>query len=269
MVADKFYTIDAHCHIYPEKIAQRAVHGTDTFYGATSQCHGTSADLVSRGSKAGVDHFVVQSVATSPLQVKSINEFIANEVKNSNGLFTGLGTLHPESTDINGDLEHILELGLKAVKLHPDIQNFKIDDHRNLTIYELCEEKGIPILMHTGDSRFDNSNPNRLYPVMKIYTELVVVAAHLGGWSVWDSAVECLPELKNLYVDCSSCFPFIEKQKVCDIIKIYGADRVLFGTDYPMWEPENEIQTLLSLGFSNDDYKKIFAQNAKKVFGIQ
>ena len=63
--------------------------------------------------------------------------------------------------EINISKANLLSLGLLVVKLHPDIQAFKIDDYRCLKIYELCEEKGLPILMHTGDNRYDYSNPNR------------------------------------------------------------------------------------------------------------
>ncbi len=266
---NNIFTIDAHCHIYPEKIASRAVAGTDTFYGEKSLCKGTAEDLILEGKKAGIDHFIVQSVATSPHQVKSINEFIAEEVAHSGGLMTGLGTLHPDSDDIKGDIEHILELGLHGVKLHPDIQRFKIDDYRCLKIYELCEQKNIPILMHTGDSRFDYSNPNRMLPVMKIYSSLTVVGAHLGGWSVWDDAVENLKSLPNFYVDCSSCFGFIEPLKVKELIRAYGASKVLFGTDYPMWSPRKEIESFLSLCLDESEIKCILNTNAKKVFNLE
>lgn len=263
------YTIDAHCHIYPEKIAERAVAGTDNFYGLNSVYKGTAADLIEKGEKAGIDHFIVQSVATSPKQVKSINEFIAESVKNSGGKFTGLGTLHPDSEDISSDIEHLLELGLKGVKLHPDIQAFKIDDYRCLKIYELCEEKGLPILMHTGDYRYDYSNPNRMLPILKIYNSLTVIGAHMGGWSVWDEACEQLKGLENFYVDCSSTFAFIEKDKAKQIIRTYGAERVLFGTDYPMWSYEKEIEYFLSLGLEKWEISSILNINAKKVFGLE
>ncbi len=261
--------IDAHCHIYPEKIASRAVAGTDTFYGEKSLCKGTASDLIEIGKKAGIDRFIVQSVATTPHQVRSINEFIAREVQNSGGLFTGLGTLHPDSSDIKGDINHLLELGLHGVKLHPDIQAFKIDDYRCLKIYELCEKQNIPILMHTGDSRFDYSNPNRLLPVLQIYNNLTVVGAHLGGWSVWDEAQKKLKNLPNFYVDCSSCFGFISKDRVKELIRHYGTDKVLFGTDYPMWLPSVEIENILSLGLDENEIKCILNMNAKKVFNLE
>ena len=263
------YAIDAHCHIYPEKIAARAVMGTDTFYGLHSVYNGTVQDLLEKGSEAGIDHFIVQSVATTPKQVKSINEFVSESVKGSNGKFTGLGTLHPDSDDIKGDLEHLLELGLKGVKLHPDIQQFKIDDYRCLKIYELCEEKNLPILMHTGDSRYDYSNPNRMLPILKIYNNLTVVGAHMGGWSVWDEAADKLAGNENFYVDCSSTFAFLEPTKVKELIRHFGAHKVLFGTDYPMWDYKSEISTFLSLGLDESEIKCILNINAKKVFKLE
>lgn len=266
MLKGKYYVIDAHCHIYPKKIASRAVAGTDAFYGLNSVHDGTVDTLFREGEKAGIDHYIVQSVATTPKQVESINEFIAQSVENSNGKLTGLGTLHPDSLNIAGDIKKIISLGLRGVKLHPDIQQFKIDDYRCLKIYELCEQEGLPILMHTGDRRFDYSNPNRLLPVMQIYTGLTVVGAHLGGWSVWKEAIDNLAHIPNLYVDCSSSFAFMSKSEVKKAICTYGTDRVMFGTDYPMWGATGEIETLLSLGFKENEYKQIFSENAKKVF---
>lgn len=262
------YAIDSHCHIYPEKIAERAVAGTDNFYGLHSDYNGTADNLIARGTEAGIDHFIVQSVATTPKQVKSINEFIADSVRKSNGKFTGLGTLHPDSKDIRGDIEHLTELGLKGVKLHPDIQAFKIDDYRCLKIYELCEQMHLPILMHTGDYRYDYSNPNRMLPILEIYTSLTVVGAHLGGWSVWDDACEKLSGFENFYVDCSSSFKFMERSKAKEIIRRYTAEKVLFGTDYPMWSYSDEIEYLLSLELDENEIMCIINSNAKKIFGV-
>lgn len=265
----KYRLIDAHCHVYPDKIATRAVAGTDAFYGLHSLYDGTVSTLHGIGDEVGIDHFVVQSVATTPRQVESINEFIAATVAAGNGRMTGLGTLHPDSEDLAGDVSHIISLGLHGVKLHPDIQQFKIDDYRCLKIYELCEREGLPILMHTGDSRYDYSNPNRLLPVLKIYTGLTVVGAHLGGWSVWKEAREKLAGLPNFYVDTCSSLPFLSAEEALETIRSYGADRVLFGTDYPMFSAKNELELLSRLALTEEEQRLIFAENAVKVFRIE
>lgn len=259
--------IDAHCHIYPDKIALRATKGTEAFYdGLHAAADGSVSMLIENGRAAGITHYVIQSVATSPAQVSGINHFIADTMNASNGTMTGLGTLHPDSTHLREDVEEIISLGLHGVKLHHDIQGFKIDDYRCLKIYELCEGR-LPILMHTGDHRYDFSNPNRLLPVLKIFTELTVVGAHLGGWSVWEDT-EALSALPNLYVDCSSCFPFSGPDAMLPTMRRFGAEKILFGTDYPLWSPERELQAFLSLPFTKEEQHKILFENACRVFSI-
>ncbi len=263
-----YQIIDAHCHIYPEAIARKAAANTGNFYGGLpSTCDGTVAALLAEGDACGIDHFVVQSVATKPEQVQSINEFIAREVSLHPGRLTGLGTLHPDSGDIEADVRHLMELGLHGVKLHPDIQRFKLDDYRCLHIYDLCEGC-LPILIHTGDNRFDYSNPNRLLPVLEIYQNLTVIGAHFGGYSIWEEAARQLRGIPNLYVDCSSTLFALEDDAVVDLIHAYGADRVLFGTDYPMWSPSAELAHFMQLELTEEERRMILHENAERVFGI-
>ena len=224
----KYKIIDSHCHIYPDKIAEKASASTSEFYKMPSLFDGKISTLLERGGAAGIDHFIVQSVATNPNQVSGINHFIAKAVAESNGRFTGLGTLHPDSVNIEAETEEILALGLKGVKLHPDIQHIGIDDTRMHKIYEACKGR-LPILMHTGDYRFDFSNPNRMLPVLEKYPDLTVVGAHFGGWSVWDEATEKLSKFKNFYVDCSSSLYAMTSEKAKELISAYGTDRVFFG----------------------------------------
>lgn len=270
MINKEYFAIDAHCHVYPDKIAVKATYATENFYGIESEPFGdgTVGMLIEQGGKAGIDRFIIQSVATTPKQVPSINKFIAESVDKSEGKLIGLGTLHPDSENMEADVKNILDLGLHGVKLHPDIQGFKIDDYRCLKIYELCEKAGLPILMHTGDYRYDYSNPNRLIPILEIYTNLTVIGAHFGGWSIWEEASKKLNHIPNLYVDCSSSMYWLDKEKTVEIIRRYGADRVLFGTDYPMWSPNDEIKRLVSLGLEKDELEMILSGNAKRLFKL-
>ncbi len=260
--------IDAHCHVYPDKIAVKASSATADFYGVPMRYDGKVSTLLKIGNEAGVDKFIIQSVATAPKQVESINRFIADVVNEYPDRMYGLGTLHPDSKDMRGDVEQLVKLGLKGVKLHPDIQAFKLDDYRFLKAYELCEEYNLPLLIHTGDSRYDYSNPNRLIPILDIYENLTVVGAHFGGWSIWDEATKQLYKKDNFYVDCSSSFYALSDEKIKFLISEYGTDRVLFGTDYPMWTPKDEAERLYSLGYSDEDMEKMFCKNAIKVYRL-
>ena len=263
----KYRIIDSHCHIYPDKIAEKASDATANFYELPPSLDGKISTLLEHGKTAGIEHFIVQSVATTPKQVSSINSFIATSVAESCGRFTGLGTLHPDSADMEADVNEIIRLGLKGVKIHPDIQKVKLDDYRLLKMYELCEGR-LPILIHTGDSRYDYSNPNRMIPILDTYKNLTVIGAHFGGWSIWEDAWKDYAGRENFYVDCSSSLYAIKPETAKELIHAYGADRVLFGTDYPLWTPESEIERFMQLDLTEAEREDILYNNAAKLFGI-
>ncbi len=259
--------IDAHCHIYPDAIASRAVAGIGSFYNMPLLYDGTLATLNAAHAANGVTHAVIFSVATKPSQTAGINRFIAENVAASGGRFVGLGTVHPDSEDLKSDIEHILSLGLRGVKLHPDIQRFKMDDYRCLKIYELCEGR-LPVLLHCGDRRFDFSNPNRLRPILEIFTELDVIGAHFGGWSVWQEAEDMLSEFKNFSVDTSSSLYALSPEKATEIVRKFGADRVMFATDFPMWDIGEELGRLDRLSLTEEEREAVLWRNAARRFGI-
>ena len=107
--------VNAHCHIYPEKIASKAVIGIRDFYDLDMFLNGKLDDLIRDGNEVEVTHYLVHSVATTPKQVKSINEFISEAVNAHPDIFTGFGTLHPNSDDIQGTLTILLNLALRAL----------------------------------------------------------------------------------------------------------------------------------------------------------
>lgn len=268
MEKEQLYIIDAHCHVYPEKILPAAVDATGHFYGEKPYHDGTVRQLMEDGQACGIRQFVIQSVATSPRQVHSINEFIAREVANRPDVLVGLGTAHPRSEDPAGDIRHLMELGLKGVKIHPDIQGFPADDPGYQAIYALCAREGLPLLMHTGDYRYDYSNPNRVLPMLRAYPGLTVIGAHLGGWSQWEQASEAMCDQPNLYVDCSSSLGYLSAETAGKIIRRYGAQRVLFGTDYPLHSLAEEVRLFFQIDLSDEERRLILSENARKIYGI-
>lgn len=261
--------INAHCHIYPEAIAERAVKGISDFYGIKIDLNGQTDDLIEDGSKVGVVHYLVHSVATKPQQVRTINEFIASEVKAHPDIFTGFGTLHPDSEDLEGDLDHLQSLGLKGVKIHPDFQFFSLAEDRAIRLGELVREAGLPILTHCGDFRYKLSNPDQLSVFLDKLPGLTVIGAHLGGWSVWNEVEKKIAGKYDLYVDCSSCFKFMEKEDAVRLIRKFGADKVLWGTDYPTWDHVSEMELFDKLGLTEEERENILYNNAAKLLGVK
>ena len=124
-------------------------------------------------------------------------------------------------------------------------------------------------LTENGYNRYEFSNPNRMVPILETYEKLTVIGAHLGGWSIWNEAVEAYKNFGNFYVDCSSSFNYIDKDTAKRVIRTYGAEKVLFGTDYPMWDAKSELEYLLSLSLDEYEIKCILNMNAKKLFNLE
>lgn len=255
--------IDFHAHIYPDPIAEKASHSIGEFYSIPMEESGTVQSLLESGDRGGVRRFVVQSVATSPKQVRSINEFIARECAAHPDRLIGLGTLHPDTENMEEEIERCIALGLHGIKLHPDVQQFDMDDPRMLPVYDQLQGR-LPMLIHCGDYRYDYSHPRRLARVLDLFPRLDVVAAHFGGWSLWDLAMEYLLP-RRCYLDTSSSFAFLGKVRSKEIIRAYGAERIVFGVDFPMWSHKDELKTLLSLGLTDRENDLILRQNALRI----
>ena len=72
----------------------------------------------------------------------------------------------------------------------------------------------------------------------------------------------------NIVVDTSSTFYASGREKGKELINIWGPDRVIFGADYPMWHSQPEINSLLEMGLTEGEYRRIFWENAADVFGL-
>jgi predicted TIM-barrel fold metal-dependent hydrolase len=254
--------IDFHAHIYPDKIAAKAVSNIGEFYKIPMQKRGTAEDLLGLGRAGGIDRFVVFSAAAVPEQAASINRYIAS-VCGEHPEFTGFGTLHAAMEHPEEEIERIISLGLRGIKLHPDMQRFNIDDERMMKIYALLEGR-LPAVFHTGDYRYSYSHPARLARVLDRFPGLVCVAAHFGGWSLQDLAMEYLKD-RFCYLDVSSSLPFLGKKRSAELIRFYGSERFLFGSDYPMWDPAACLEEFRALGLSPAEEENILYKNALRI----
>jgi hypothetical protein len=262
---------DAHTHIFPEKIAEKATEGIGDFYNIAMQHAGTAEDLTKLLKNAGVCGCMCCAVATNPEQVGSINDFISSEAKKSNGFITGFCSLHPDmsETELDSEITRAEAIGLKGIKLHPDIQQFHADGKRACKIFGIIADR-LPVLIHAGDSRYEFSSPKRIAKAMKQFGKLTIIAAHLGGWSEWDDAISELSGQfgERLYVDTSSSLYALTPEKATEYINAFGENHVLFGTDYPMWDIREELERFDRLDLSDEARSKILYQNAQKLLKL-
>ena len=258
--------IDAHTHIFPDRIAVRAADSVGQFYDRTTYYYGFPHTLVEEGKKAGICKFLVCSVATNPHQVSSINDFLLEEAKTYKEFFALAGQ-HPKMEHLQAEKERIAQLNYGGIKLHPDFQTFNIDDENMIPLYKKAAQLKLPILFHMGDARYDYSSPHRLYNALQHVPDLTCIAAHFGGYERWEEAYRYL-KADNIYFDTSSSIYLLGKEHAVAMIKHFGADHFMFGTDFPMWEFNNEIKLFTDLALSEQDEDQIFYKTFETLFHI-
>ena len=257
--------IDFHTHVYPDRLADKATQATCDFYGLCTDQTGTVEQLLQKGQAAGIDRFVLLPVAVHPQGVRRVNEFIVEQVR-EHPEFYGFGTVHPDMEDMAGEIDYIRSSGLLGVKLHPDMQEINTDDERLFPLYERLQALRMPLFVHCGDEHRDFSHPRRLRRVLDRFPGLTVIAAHLGGWSKWEEALACLQDTV-CYLDISSCMMFMPPERVVAYVRAFGAHRVLFGTDFPIWDPVTEVRSLMALPLTDDEKEQVFYRNAGRIIG--
>ena len=258
---------DVHAHIFPDMLAEKATHSIAAFYGAHDIDRPASLSrLLQEHREAHIACGVVCNSATSPAQVHHINDFLAEAIRKA-PQYIGFGSVYPGMPGVEEELDRMLELGLRGVKIHPDFQRLAIDDPAGVETYRAIAKRGLPVLFHMGDARSDLSSPERLLNLLRQVPDLRPIAAHFGGWQTWQHAYEHpLPEF--VVYDTSSTTPLVEREFVLRMIDRYGEDRLLFGTDFPMWKPAEMVAQLHALGLGRKTEEKLFYGNFARFFGL-
>ena len=258
--------VDAHAHIYPEKIATKAMQSVADFYTMRGAGGGSSQWLLERTADSPITHFIVHSVAVKTKTVESINNFIAEECK-QHPEFVGFGSMHQDYEDKEAEVNRCIELGLHGFKIHPDTQQVYVDDPRMMEFYEIIEGR-LPIVIHTGDYRYDYSHPSRVKKVLRTFPNLVVDAAHFGGWSIYDIGYDWLGQ-ENCFVDTSSSGHWIGQRHMKELINMFGTERVMFGSDHPLFDPYEEAEFFCGIKFSEDEFENLTWHNAERFSGVK
>ena len=263
----EYKIIDMHCHAFPDKIAFSAANNIGTYYDLPVSGDGTLKTMMEMSGEINVYKYVICSAATKAINVEHANDFIYNTVSAHDNV-VGLGTTHADYDNNEKEFERIVQMNLRGIKIHSDFQGFDIDTTKMDTVYRLCEKYRLPVLFHVGDQKSDFSRADKLYSVLQKFPDLIAIAAHMGGYTT-----KALSEKyfvgTNVYFDCSEWNFFMSADEVADMIRRHGADKVLFGSDYPINSPVNTAKMLVEqTGLTDEELEKIFYSNSAKLFRI-
>lgn len=260
--------IDFHTHIFPEKIADRALRSMEGTSGLTTQAAGTLAALKASMAAGGIDRSVTCPIATKPSQTESINRFAIGQLAEPG--IVPLGSVHPQGEHIPDTLQALRDAGIRGIKIHPDYQGMPIESKEYIEILQCCRALGLFCVTHAG---WDASFPERPMctprGVRKIWDDIrgvTLIAAHMGGWKLWDEVEENLRGT-DVLIDTSFSFDYLGAPAMREMILRFGPERVLFGTDSP-WDGQGKArQDFLSLALPDDVTEQVFSGNALRVLG--
>ena len=257
---------DVHTHAFHPKIAAKAVEHLNNYYNVDCAGNGTIEDLKARQKRSGMDRFVVLCAATEPAQVIPANNY-ALSLHREHQEIIAFGTIHPGFVEWERQLRQLKDNGIQGIKLHPEFQNFWLDDERLLPILEYAQDHFI-FEVHIGDYKEPHLNPSCPYKVAALldkFPRLQLIAAHMGGYQQWTHALKVLVG-RDVWLETSSTTPFIEGGLLRQLLKAHPSERILFGSDYPLYDPGEEMHRLQSMGQLKDAELETFMSNADKLF---
>ena len=281
--------IDVHTHTFPEKIAAHALEVLSHNSHTRPFSDGTISGLRASMNESGVTLSVIQPVATRPEQVTRINDTAMKINAGESAGVISFGGIHPDFSDWDTELSRIHENEIIGIKIHPVYQGVPIDDERYVRILARAGELGLLVMIHAGfDIGFpenDYALPERISRALDMAGNVRVILAHMGGWRCWDDAVKFFAGRENVYIDTAfslgkfvpngdgyysggdECM-MLRDDEFVGIVRAFGSERVLFGTDSPWASQSDCVRALMSLGLSDNENGNILHGNALKLLGV-
>ena len=225
---------------------------------------------------AGVDRAVlINYVAPEVIGFTSgVNQFIADYVKEDPRRLIPCGGLNPRhSRDMAADVEHLLRLKIRMIKIHPPHQLLFPNDYQNgvkalEVIYRVAEANGVPVMFHTGTSIFTGAHnrygdPIFIDDVAVDFPELKIILAH-GGRPLWmNTAFFLLRRHPNVFLDISGIPPKTLLKYFPRLDEI--AHKTLFGTDWPgpgVPDIKKNLDDFRALPLSDEIKRRILSETA-------
>mgnify|MGYP005843142003 CR=1 FL=1 len=236
----------------------------------------SSDDLVKKMDTFKIDVGIVSNVRGIFYDFRDCNRELHNAISKYPGRLKGYIVVNPNY--IEESIEQIVEYSKEpqfvGVKLHASWHNKPIDGCEFAPIFEKCDELKLPVLVHSyvvDDFSDQVSSPERIVNVAKRYSNPIIVA-HMGGNS--KRTIKAVKNIENVYIDISSGRERASQLyvwqfgRVDEAVKELGADKILFGTDFPLLDPSICMGMMEDSYLGDEERELIMYKNACKVFNM-
>lgn len=277
--SDRPLRIDAHVHLsrwWPE--VRRTGYTPDLNY--------TVAGLLREMDAAGVDLALAIQLFQAPTEEEALTEGRATHAE-SRGRLLPVATVDPTKGEVSiaAALERMAkEASLVGLKLFPGYRTFYPSDPRLAPVYEFAARRGLPVLLHQGDTLdglglLKFARPLEIDEVARRYREVRFVLCHLGNPWI-EEAAEMVLKNPNVYTDTSGLLGppsssffrrglELARRKLLDAIVTTGLpERFLFGSDWPLESLVHAIELVRELPLTESERDDILGGNARRLFGL-
>jgi predicted TIM-barrel fold metal-dependent hydrolase len=259
--------VDAHMHVWPDHIADAMQSQRPA--GMPLRFDGKVSGLLRTMDDAGIDRGLALGVGIKASAVARTNEFIGTVPRDR---LVPMGTVHPD-LPVEENVRSLKDNGIVGVKLHPLFQVLSLSDPRLRDILAALAEEGMPVISHVGAGGDDEANergaPDALRRLADDLPDLTLIACHYGGYHRLDEAEEHVVGSRViLETSWPPTLADLEPERLIAIIRRHGADRVIFGSDWPMADPAAEIAAIRALGLTHEEEEGILGGNLARILGL-
>lgn len=247
--------IDFHTHAYPDALAKKAVASLTGRANVSHYLDGTAGALIASTRNAGFDCSVLLNIVVKPEQTEKALSFARSFLPGEEAFSPNIisfASLHPDDPDWRGTLRRIKTDGFLGIKLHPEYQDFFIDDPKMEPIYRELAALNLIAVFHcgvdTGFQRAVRATPQRILNALPLLERCRTVLAHMGGHRFYDDVLRLLCG-RDVYLDTAFVLGIMDDGTAREIVRRHGYERILFGSDSP-WQAQ-----------------AVMAEHCRRVFG--
>jgi predicted TIM-barrel fold metal-dependent hydrolase len=277
--------IDFHTHIFSSKVKENRQKYIDidpcfaVLYSQKNARLVTADELIGSMDRDGVDISVVLNIGWTTQQLCiETNDYIMESIARYPNRLVGFCAVHIRSIESAlAEIERCIKGGIRGIgEIRPDLQLLDFRDNEVMQPFVRALKKhGLILLSHTSEPVGHNYpgkgtvTPEILYPFISSYPDLIIVCSHWGGGLPFYAL---MPEVKksigNIFFDTAASPLLYRPQIYSQVIQLVGADRILFGSDYPLLSQKRLLKEIRSLDLSEEMESMILSGNARRLLGI-
>ncbi len=275
--------IDCHTHVFPPQIKKKRSDYIDrdpgfaVLYSPKDAKLATADELIDSMDQEDIDISVIVNIGwtTHELCVET-NDYILESIARYPKRLIGFGSMQPNSLEAAvAEIERCAQGGIRGIgEIRPDMQLFDLNDEIMAPIMETLKKHKLILMTHASEPvghyypGKGAITPEMLYPFIASFPDLTIICAHWGGGLPFYALMpEVKKAMKNVFFDTAAS-PYLYSPEIYQqVIPLVGADKILFGSDYPLLAPGRLIKEINSLDLALETKSLILGSNAWRLLG--